>query len=138
MFTPCYKTTKEKAMRLYTVMVINAVAGAAFGLGFILAPAQSLSLYGHVPTAGLSYLAQLLGAALLSFGLLTWAARNSSDSVARRAILFALVIGYAIGFILALIAQIRGVENVFGWSTVATYLLLALAFGYFRFVRPTA
>jgi hypothetical protein len=79
-----------------------------------------------------------LGAALLSFGLLTWAARNASDSEARRAILLALVIGYAAGFVLALIAQIRGVGNVFGWSIVATYLLLALAFGYFRFVRPAA
>ncbi len=125
-------------MKLHTVMVINAVAGIAFGLGFILAPAQSLSVYGHAPTAGLSYLTQLLGAALLSFGLLTWAARNSSDSDARRAILLALVVGYTIGFVLALIAQIRGVENVFGWSTVATYLLLALAFGYFRFVRPAS
>ena len=125
-------------MKLHTVMVINAVAGVAFGLVFILAPAQSLSLYGHAPSAGLSYLAQLLGAALLSFGLLTWAARNASDSEARRAILLALVIGYAVGFVLALISQFRGVENVLGWSTVATYFLLALAFGYYRFVRPTA
>lgn len=125
-------------MKLHTVMVINAVAGIAFGLGFILAPAQALSLYGHASTAILSYMAQLLGAALLSFGVLTWAARNSPDSEARRAILLALVIGYAIGFVLALMAQLRGVENVLGWSTVATYLLLAFAFGYFRFVRPSA
>ena len=125
-------------MKLHTVMVINAIAGIVFGLGFIFAPAQTLSLYGHAPTAILSYMAQLLGAALLSFGLLTWAARNSRDSDARRAILLALAVGYAIGFVLALIAQIRGVENVLGWSTVATYLLLALAFGYFRFTKPTS
>ena len=125
-------------MKLHTVMVINAIAGVAFGLGFILAPAQTLSLYGHAPTAILSYMAQLLGAALLTFGLLTWVARNSRDSDARRAILLALAVGYAIGFVLALIAQIRGVENVLGWSTVATYLLLALAFGYFRFTKPTS
>ena len=125
-------------MKLRTVMVINAVAGTVFGLGFILAPAQALSLYGHAPTAVLSYMAQLLGAALLSFGLLTWAARNSGDSGARRAIFLALTVGYTIGFVLALIAQIRGIENVLGWSTVATYLLLALAFGYFRFVRPAS
>ncbi len=125
-------------MKLHTVMVINAIAGVAFGLGFILAPAQTLSLYGHAPTAILSYMAQLLGAALFTFGLLTWVARNSRDSDARRAILLALAVGYAIGFVLALIAQIRGVENVLGWSTVATYLLLALAFGYFRFAKPTS
>jgi hypothetical protein len=123
-------------MKLHTVMVINAIAGILFGLGFIFVPAQTLSLYGHAPTAILNYIAQLLGAALLSFGILTWAARNSRDSGARRAILLALVVGYTIGFVLALIAQIRGVENILGWSTVATYLFLALVFGYFRFARP--
>lgn len=125
-------------MKLHTVMVINAIAGIVFGLGFIVVPAQTLSLYGHAPTAILSYMAQLLGTALLSFGLLTWAARNSHDSEARRAILLALAVGYTIGFVLALIAQIRGVENFLGWSTVATYLLLALAFGYFRFAKPAS
>ena len=123
-------------MKLHTVMAINAIAGIVFGLGFIFAPAQTLSLYGHAPTPILSYVAQLLGAALLSFGLLTWAARNSRDSDARRAILLALAVGYAIGFVLALIAQVRGVENFLGWSTVATYLLLAMAFAYFRIARP--
>jgi uncharacterized membrane protein YfcA len=121
-------------MKLHTLMVINAVASAFFGLGFILSPAKTLSLYGHDPDAVLSYMTQLLGAALLSFAVLTWAARNSHDSDARRAILLALVIGYAIGFVLALIAQIRGVDNAFGWSTVVIYLLFTLAFGYFRFV----
>ena len=125
-------------MKLHTVMVLNAIAGIVFGLGFILAPAQTLSLYGHAPTAILSYMTQLLGAALLSFGLLTWAARNSRDSDARKAILLALAVGYAIGFVLALIAQIRGIENVLGWSTVAIYFLLALAFGYFRFATPAS
>ena len=125
-------------MKLHTVMVINAIAGIVFGLGFILAPAQTLSFYGHAPTSILSYMAQLFGAALLSFGLLTWVARNCRDSDARRAILLALAVGYAIGFVLALIAQIRGVENLLGWSTVAIYLLLAVAFGYFRFARPTS
>jgi hypothetical protein len=125
-------------MKLHTVMVLNAIAGIVFGLGFILSPAQTLLLYGHASSAVLSYMTQLLGAALLSFGVLTWAARNSPDSEARRAILLALVMGYAIGFVLALIAQIKGVDNVLGWSTVVTYLSLALAFGYFRFVRPAS
>ena len=125
-------------MKLHTVMVINSVAGIVFGLGFIFAPTQTLSLYGHTPDAALNYLAQLLGAALVGFAVLTWAARNTRDSGARRAILLALAVGYILGFVLALFAQIKGVENVFGWSTVATYLLLSLAFGYFRFVRPAS
>jgi len=43
-----------------------------------------------------------------------------------------MFIGDATAFIVALIAQFAGVENELGWSTVATYLLLAMGFGYFR------
>jgi xanthine/uracil permease len=123
-------------MKLSTLMVVNAVVGLVFGTGFVLAPGESLALYGHTSTPVLDYLAQLLGAALLTFAVLTWAARKAPDSDARRAILLALVVGYAIGFVLALIAQLKGVENTLGWSTVATYFLLSSGFGYFRVVSP--
>jgi hypothetical protein len=46
-----------------------------------------------------------------------------------------MFIGDAIGFVVALIAQLGGVENELGWSTVAIYLLLAVGFGYFRFAK---
>jgi len=123
-------------MKLRTLMKINAIAGAVFGLGFIFTPTQTLILYGHTPDAAHNYLAQLLGVSLLGFAVLTWAARNAHDSEARRAILLALVAGYAIGFVVALLAQLSGVENYLGWSTVAIYFLLSLGFGYFRFLRP--
>jgi hypothetical protein len=129
---------KEEPMKLRTLMVINAVAGLVFGLGFILTPAQTIAMYGHTPGAALNYLTQLLGAALLGFAVLTWAARNARDSAALRAILLALVVGYAVSFVIALLAQLRGVENFLGWSTVAIYLLLSLAFGYFRFAGRTS
>jgi hypothetical protein len=44
------------------------------------------------------------------------------------------------GFVIALIAQIGGAVNALGWLTVAIYLLLAIAFGYFVFTakpQPT-
>jgi hypothetical protein len=76
---------------------------------------------------------QLFGAALIGFAVLTWAARNATDSDAGRAILLALCVGDAIGFVVALVGQLGGVVNTLGWSTVAIYLVLALGFGYFRF-----
>ena len=125
-------------MRLNTVMIINAILAVVFGIVFVLIPAQAVSLYGTAPDAPLNYTIQLLGAAFLGFAVLTWSARNATDSQARKAIVLALFVGNCVGFIIALIGQIRNVVNAVGWLTVAIYLLLALGFGYFQFVKPAA
>ena len=111
-------------MKLSTLMIINTAVAAAFGLAFIIAPTQSLSLYGVTPDPELNFVAQLFGAALIAFAILTWSARNLSPSEARKSIVFALFVGDGIGFIVALIAQLGGVVNALGWSTVVIYLLL--------------
>ena len=121
-------------MKLSTFLVINAIIAALFGLGFVFVPSQVASLYGYPADAGLLYTGQLFGAALLAFAVLTWFARNLPDSDARRAILLALFVGDAVGFVVALIAQIGGTVATLGWSTVAIYLLLAIGLFYFRFV----
>ena len=121
-------------MKLNAFLVINAIIAAVFGLGLVFVPTQVMSLYGYPSDAGLLYIAQLFGAALLSLAVLTWSARSLPDSDARRAILLALFVGDAVGFVVALIAQLGGVVATLGWSTVAIYLLLAIGLGYFRFV----
>ena len=128
-------------MKLKTLMIINAIVAIVFGVIFVFIPAQVYSLYGH--GAGetmdiLNYMGQLFGAALIGIGLVTWTARNSSDSDARQAIVFALFVADGIGFVVALIGQINNVVNLLGWSTVVIYLLLALGFGYFQFLKPNS
>lgn len=125
-------------MKLNTLMIINAILAAVFGIVFVLIPAQTVSLYGTAADAPLKYTIQLLGAAFIGFAVLTWSARNATDSEARKAVVLALFVGNCVGFIIALIGQIGNVVNVLGWSTVAIYLLLALGFGYFQFVKPAS
>ena len=122
-------------MKLNTLMIINTVVAAVFGLAFIIVPTQALSLYGVTPGPELNFVAQLFGAALVAFAILTWSARNLPPSEARKSIVFALFVGDGIGFIVALIAQLGGVVNALGWSTVIIYLFLSLSFGYFRFLK---
>ncbi|MBU0529207.1 hypothetical protein KKF86_05570 [bacterium] len=122
-------------MKIKTLMVINAVITAVYGLAFVIIPERLLLLYGNPVDAPMKYIGQLFGAALIAFAVLSWSARNSSDSEARKAIVLALFIGDAIGFIVALIGQFNAVVNALGWSTVAIYLLLSLGFGYFRFKK---
>jgi hypothetical protein len=125
-------------MKLKTLMVVNALVAAAFGIGFVVVPGQVMSFYGPEVTAPLEYMAQLFGGALVAFAVLTWTAQNAPDSVARRAILLAMFVGDGIGFVVALIGQLSGVMNALGWSTVVIYLLLAIGFGYFCFAQTKA
>ncbi|MBA7573436.1 hypothetical protein ES708_15233 [subsurface metagenome] len=125
-------------MKLKTLMIINAIVAIVFGVTFVIVPAQAYSLYDITANEQLVYMGQLFGAALIGFALLTWMARNATDSDARRAIVLALFIADGIGFVVALIGQLSNVVNAFGWSTVAIYLLLALGFGYFQFFKPAS
>ena len=124
-------------MNLRTLMVINTVIAGVFGIAFVLIPWQVLSLYGVQPNPAINYIGELFGAALIAFAVLTWTARNAAESDARTAIVRALFIGDAVGFILALIAQLGAVVNDLGWSTVIIYLFFAVGFGYFHFTKPS-
>jgi hypothetical protein len=123
-------------MKLSTLFVINAIVAAVFGVAFLLVPNQVGSLYGVEVNEILIYVVRLLGAELIAIAGVTWLARNADDSVARKAIVLSLFVGNAIGFVVTLIGQINNVVAAVGWGNVAIYLLLALGYGYFQFVKP--
>ncbi len=123
-------------MKLKVLFIINAIIAFVFGIAFAIIPAQVYSLYSIEASAGLNYIGQLFGAALIGFGLIAWLARNSADSDSRRAIILAFFIADGIGFVIALIGQLNEILGSLGWLTVAIYLLLAIGFGYFQFSRP--
>ena len=122
-------------MKLKTLMTINAIVAIVFGVTFVIVPAQAYLLYDITADEHLIYMGRLFGGALMGFAILTWMARNATDSDARRAIVLALFISNGIGFVVALMGQLSNVVNALGWSTVAIYLLLALGFGYFQFFK---
>jgi hypothetical protein len=115
------------------LFIANTVVALIYGLLTLFIPSQLLALYDVELTAGGLIFARLFAAALLSFGLLTWLIRNRRPSSERQAIILALFLADAIGFIVTLLAQLDGTVNALGWSHVAIYLLLAIGFGYLRF-----
>ena len=124
-------------MKLKTLFIINFVVCLVFGIGFVFLPEKVISLYGNEAVTGqFKYIGQLFGSSLLTFGVISWLARNSTESNARDAILLSFFLGDLVGFIISLINQISGVVNALNWSTVAIYLLLSLGFGYFYFKKP--
>jgi hypothetical protein len=123
-------------MKLGNLFVVNSVIACFFGLCFIFIPGRMAAQYGIAFDASFAVIGQLFGTALLGYAILTWSARKSGESDARRAIVLSLFAADAIGFVVALIAQLKGMVNSLGWSTVAIYLLLAIGFAYFYFTKP--
>ncbi len=122
-------------MKLKTLFVYNAVITFPFGVGLVLWPAFILNLYGVELSPGGSFVAQLLGSALIFVALLCWFTRNSEDSEARRAIVLASFLESTLGCIIVLIAKLSGVINILGWLIVVLYFSIAMGYGYFQFIE---
>lgn len=125
-------------MKLKTLLVFNAIVALAYGVGFVLAPATMLTLYGATVSPSANLVGQLFGVTLIGIGLICWLARNVADPGAQRAIVLAQLIATVIGAIVAVMGTISGVMNAVGWSAVVIYLLLALGYAYFQFAKPSA
>lgn len=125
-------------MKFSNLMVIKAIVCLAFGILLVVVPGPLLSLYGITLGAGGIFMAREYGASLLGNLMLTWFARNAAESIARRAIILDLFVYNAVGFVVALLSQLRGLMNPLGWSIVVIYLFFTLGFGYFLIVKPSA
>jgi hypothetical protein len=125
-------------MKLKTVLVFNAIAALAFGIGFVLIPATVGGLYGITQSPSVTFVGQLFGVELIGIGLICWLIRNIADPGSQRAIIISLLISDIVGAIVSVLGITSGVMNVVGWSSVAIYLLLVLSYGYFLFAKPSS
>lgn len=122
-------------MKINLLFVINSIVAGLFGLAFLLGPQWLMLHYGVTMTAEDAVIGRLFGASLLGYGVLTWTARNAGPSEARKAIVWALFIADAVGCVVSLFAQVGGLVNALGWSTVVIYGLLAIGFGMAAFSK---
>jgi len=118
-------------MKLNTFMMIAAVIALIFGLGFILAPSSSLQLYGTSTNLTGEFLGRYLGASLIGLAFVIWLTRNAAS----KGLLAGLFVTMVLGFVVALYDKFAGSGNAFIWVNVVIYLLLALGFGYFAFMK---
>ena len=118
-------------MKLKTLLIIKAIVCLCLGIPILVVPNFVYSIFGATLAAGGVFAAREYGASMMGNLMLAWFARNSQESEARWAIVLALFIYDAVGFVVSLIAILSGAINPLGWLVVALYLLLALGFGYF-------
>jgi len=118
-------------MKLKTLLIIKAIVCLCLGIPILVVPNFVYSIFGATLAAGGVFAAREYGASMMGNLMLTWFARNSQESEARWAIVLALFVYDAVGFVVSLIAILSGAINPLGWLVVVLYLLLALGFGYF-------
>lgn len=123
-------------MKLKTLMIIKAVVCLSLGIPILLFPEFLYGLFGY-DLNGVTYPAQQYGASLMGNMLLSWIGRNAEESIGRTAIIWALFVYDAIGFVISLILALSGQTNSLIWLPVLLYLFLTLGFGYFL-LKPKA
>jgi hypothetical protein len=123
-------------MKLSNMYLLSTAVAFIFALGLLLGPTTILQLFGLTTGNTEKLLAQLFGAALGGFGLLSWFARGFSDPKAQEGATITLFIFNVIAFIVSLLAVFSKVWRSGGWIAVIIFLLFALAFGYFQFIGP--
>ena len=125
-------------MKFSMVMVIKAIVCLVFGILLLFVHRTLLSLLGITAGPGGIFMAQVYGASLFGNLMLSWFARKEAESNARRAIILDLFVYDAIGFVVALIAQLSALMNALGWFIVIVYLFFTLGFGYPLLVKQRA
>ncbi|MBI5839920.1 MAG: hypothetical protein HZB19_07435 [Chloroflexi bacterium] len=126
-------------MKLSIWMAAKAVVCIVFGVGFVLMPQYLGSIYAMSLDPSGALMARLFGAAFIFEAIVLWLPRNAPSSDAGlRAIVMAVAVSNAIGFVVTLLATLSGVWNALGWLPVVLYLVFCLAFAYFLFAKPAA
>ncbi len=124
-------------MRLKYLFYFQAVFALLPGLGFIFAPAAMWSFWGTPSQGAVMDLAgRNTGVFLLVTSLVAFFAARTEDSSLRRNICLSYFVLHAAGFIIYVLPLLMG-GPTFGPAWVFS-LILAIVFGYFRFLKPSA
>jgi len=123
-------------MKLRNLYLLNTVISLGFALGFFLMSPFLLGLMGMDSTADARTLAQLIAVELVVGGVTTLLARDVTDSKATGAINTGNFLAGVLGTVITLRATLSSVMGWFGYIVMAVYLFIAVAFGYFQFLKP--
>lgn len=123
-------------MTIRNFFIVSAVIILLSGVVSVLYPQLMFDAWGTESNQAGLIITQLSGALEIGLGLILWLSRNEGVSKARRAIVLGGFITYSLFFIIMLI-NISGVSSAAVWANIVLYLLLALGFGFFAFLKKS-
>ena len=130
-------------MKLRNLFAVSTIVALIFAAGLLLAPKPMLGLFGISVGAGVSvnasinFVTQLLGAALVVPALVTWFARDMTEVSARTSVARSLLVFNIVGLAISLLGMLSKVMSVTGWVVVGIFLVFALGYAYFLFMKQS-
>jgi hypothetical protein len=122
-------------MSFRNLMIIKALVCLVFGVVLMAIPGELISLFGPILCTGGMFTAREYSASLFGNLFLTWIAKDSGESDARKAIIMALFVYDLIGFIVTFVLILIGILNALAWLIAFIYLFFTVGFGYF-WIKP--
>ncbi|MBB4199596.1 hypothetical protein CCR94_14855 [Rhodoblastus sphagnicola] len=106
-------------------LVVLAALAVLFGLAFVFGPTKFGEAIGLDLSRSGAAAAQLMGAAMLAWGMILWAARRF-DEQAQDSILFATGLADAVAAAVVSVATVSEAMNGFGWGLALIFLFGAM------------
>ena len=115
------------------VLSASAAAFGIFGAGWFIVPGMFYKYWAIVPDSN-SYMGRRYGAFMLGLMVISWLARNASDTEARQAILMGSLVCWVLTDALSLYGALALGLNA--WWPFVVELALVLGFVWVLFIRP--
>ena len=114
-----------------TLFFVALIVEALFGIGFLIVPGPMLGPFGLTLDIAATTFARLFGSAIISFPVLLWFARRSTQPEFKKGVIYSLSAFYLVSTIILVITQLAGLMNGLGWIVVGVHGILLVWFGYF-------
>lgn len=122
---------------MQALFLVTFIVEFLFGLGFLIAPGALFSTFGvTLDPFGIS-LARLFGSAVLAFSTLAWYARVKDSAALKVAAARTLFVYWLLSTVFMTIAQLNGLMNDMGWSTIIIHLGFLIWTGVYAFQKET-
>ena len=126
-------------MNLRNLFRVTAILLLIIGLFWLLAPKATPESLGIESNPYALYLVQVIGTYNISLAVLAFLVSGMAHSPARQAVVTFFILQQLLSGIMNIVAVIGGVvPGAGGLPGIVLNFLFALAFAYFRFIRPEA
>jgi len=116
-------------MNVRTLLSVYAALVGIGGLIWLIAPTQSLGLYGVTPPDPVAVLlARYAGTMLIALGIMAWIGRSATASPARSALVLGITVANALGAVVCLLGALSPALNAVAWVPTASYALFTVLF----------
>jgi hypothetical protein len=112
------------------VASVSAIFSVGYGLAALLASEAIGSIFGITYDTAAVYAGRLLGGSYVGYGIANFLSRDTIDPQVRRAVAAGNAFAWAVGFVVSTVAQLQGLANAIGWSTVAVAVAFTVAWAW--------